>query len=176
MFAYGYQGPMNADMPGVRTLPMPQSQMFGHGFGGYQPPQQPAPMNFVQGSINPPRSPYTKAMTQQTTNQTRAGLAQAYNPYHLAKQFQGGGKSMSAATDARIAPQMAQGFAQMAAAGPQQGFMDAAENRQFAHRGRMAQDQEGDALADLMARLQDMHQQSQFSRFAQLLGLTRNFL
>ena len=177
MFAPGYRGNTNLDMPGLWSQPMPmmgmpmQSPMFS---GGYLPPMPPA-MNYAQTSIQP-RQVYSPGLTKRAVNQGRASLARQFNPLALAKQFDRPGVSRGPQTGARLAPLMAQGFAANAALGPNLRFADDSANRQMMLQGQAARDQEAGQWGDLMSRGQDAFWQSNFGNIQTLLNLLSGFM
>ena len=132
------------------------------------------PMNFAQTTIRP-QSIYPRALTQQTINQQRASLSQQYNPLTMAKQFDRPGVSRGPQTSQRMAPLMAQGFAEQAAVGPNQQFADAGANQQNMLQGQVARDQEARQWAEIMARLQNSQWGKQFNNLQAFMGLLGNY-
>jgi len=131
-------------------------------------------MNFAQTTIAP-QSIYPQRLTQQGINQQRADLSQQYNPLTVAKSFDRPGVSRGPQTAARMAPVMAQGFAEQAAVGPNMQFSDAAANKNMILQGQQARDSEAGQWARLLAQWQNAQQRQRMDSMGMLMDLLGRF-
>jgi hypothetical protein len=160
MQAFGWRGPQMATSdyaPGgalYRPPPAAPAPAPGTGTGGSPTPGGPAPGQAPVTTSIDPSGVYNRSQTQGLINQLAADQFMNADADYLMKQYQRPGMSRDAGTLSRVMPAIGEAEANVANIQAMQPMLDDLVNRQQLLAGQTAQGQEGIALANILAQLQ----------------------